>query len=91
MSNGCRVGRVKLKSGAELRILEGTPGGNPEIVGKLLELLSRARRGEVVAIAMVVVNPKGTVATGWELADGPWYHHLSSGANTLLLRLGNGK
>ena len=87
--NGCRVGRVRLKSGGELRVLKTADGGNPEIVDKLLDLLMRARRGEVVAIAMVAVTPNGTVTTGWEIADGPYYHHLASGALTLAGRMGN--
>jgi hypothetical protein len=89
--NGCRVGRVRLKSGGELRVFDGSSGGNPEIVDKLLELLTRARKGEVVAIAMVVVSPNGTVSTGWEIANGPYYHHLSSGALTLAGRMGAAK
>lgn len=89
--NGCRVSRVRLKSGGELRVFNGSSGGSPEVVDKLLDLLTRARKGEVVALAVAVVNPNGTVSTGWEIANGPYYHHLASGALTLAIRLGNGK
>lgn len=88
--SGCRIGRVRLKSGGELRVFNGSSGGDPDIVNKLLDLLTRARKGEVVAIAMVVVCPNGTVSTGWETANGPYYHHVASGALTLAGRMGNG-
>ena len=88
-SNRCRIGRVRFKSGAEMRVLDTPPpNGEPEVVKMLLDLLVRARSGSVIAVAMVAVSPKGTVSTGWCEGRGPNHHQLASGAATLLCRIG---
>lgn len=89
-SNGCRIGRIRFKSGAEMRVLDTPPPakGEPDVIKMLLDLLVRARSGNVVAVAMVSVNPKGTVTTGWCEGRGPNHHQLASGAATLLCRIG---
>lgn len=88
-SNGCRIGKVKVKGGAEVRILENRHTGNPALVKMLIDLLDRARTGELVAFAMVSVNPRGTVGTAWTYGSGGNHHHeLASGALTLAQRIG---
>lgn len=87
--NGGRIGRVKLKNGAELHVLENRQTGNQEIVSLLINLLDRARHGDLVAFGMVTVNPRGTVGTGWISDDGTHYHELASGALTLSHRMGS--
>jgi hypothetical protein len=87
-TNGGRIGRVKFKNGAEVRILENRNTGDPDVVNLLLTLLNRARKGELVAFAMVSVNPRGTVGTAWANGDGSHHHELASGALTLANRIG---
>lgn len=87
-ANGCRIGKVKIKGGAEVRVLETRNTGNPEIIKLLINLLDRARSGELVAFGMVSVNPRGTVGTAWCSGQGRHHHELASGALTLATRIG---
>jgi hypothetical protein len=90
ISNGsCRIGRVRFKSGGEMRVLETRPQGDPEVLEMLIDYLDRARRGELVALAVVSVSPDGIVATGWGGGGGGYYHEIVSGAATLLHRMGS--
>ena len=57
-TNGGRIGRVKFKNGAEVRILENRNTGDPDVIELLLNLLGRARKGQLVAFAMVSVSPE---------------------------------
>lgn len=86
--NGGRIGRVKFKNGTEVRILESRNTGDPDVIELLLNLLDRARKGELVAFAMVSVNPNGTVGTAWANSDGSHHHELASGTLTLASRIG---
>ena len=87
-TNGCRIGKVKVKGGAEVRVLETRHGGNQQIIDLLISLLDRARKGQLVAFGMISVNPKGTVGTAWVSDDGRHHHELASGALTLAHRMG---
>jgi hypothetical protein len=87
-NGSCRIGRVRFKSGGEMRVLETRPQGDPEVLEMLIDYLDRARRGELVALAVVSVNPDGTVATAWGGGEGAYYHYIASGAATLLYRIG---
>lgn len=84
----CRIGRVKMKSGAEVRILDGDRGGDPDVVSLLMEMLQKARRGEIESIAIVTVDPNGTVGSCWEQGAAGNFHQLSSGALMLACRFG---
>lgn len=89
VTNGGRIGRVKIKNGAEVVVLENRHTGNPALVRMLIDLLDRARRGDLVAFGMVTVNPRGTVGTAWTYGgDGSHHHELASGALTLAHRIG---
>ena len=87
-SNGCRIGKVRVKGGAEVRVLETRHGGNQQIIDMLISLLDRARNGQLVAFGMISVNPSGTVGTAWVSDDGRHHHELASGALTLAHRMG---
>lgn len=87
-TNGGRIGRVKFKNGAEVRILESRNTGEPDVIELLLNLLGRARNGQLVAFAMVSVSPNGTVGTAWANGDGSHHHELASGSLTLANRIG---
>lgn len=58
----------------------------PDVVEVLEDYLERARRGELVAICLVGVNPVGNVVTSYRNPSN-WMHHITSGAATLLYRL----
>lgn len=87
-TNGGRIGRVKVKNGAELRILENHSIGNPDVINMLVDLLEKARKGELVAFGMICVNARGTVGTAWTYGGGNHHHELASGALTLASRIG---
>lgn len=87
-ANRCRIGRIKLKTGAEIRVLDTPREGNPDVMEMLIRLLDKARRGELVAFGMVTVNGKGTVGTAWTYGEGGHHYELASGALTLATRLG---
>jgi hypothetical protein len=88
-ANGCRIGKIRVKGGgAEVRVLETHHAGNPEIISMLINLLDRARTGELVAFGMVSVNPRGTVGTAWCSDGGRHHHELASGALSLAHRMG---
>lgn len=59
---------------------------NPELVPYIEEILERAKRGEITAIATVEVERGGYVASGL-CNDGKSYHALNSGAARLSARL----
>lgn len=71
-----------------MRVLDTPRNGEPEVIDMLVDLLSRARSGNVSAMAMVAVSSTGTVSTGWCNGGGPNHHRLVSGAATLLCRIG---
>jgi hypothetical protein len=50
----------------------GAPAGQPDqaIIDRLEDLLARARRGEVSALAYATVSPGGHKATGWDGTQG---------------------
>lgn len=60
--------------------------GEPTVVEMLEDWLAMARRGEVTAIAIAGVKPNGRVTTSFN-NPAQWYHHLVSGAATLMHRL----
>jgi hypothetical protein len=43
--------------------------GNPDLVEKLEEMLSRARSGQITAMSMAYVNADGTIETRWSGGD----------------------
>jgi hypothetical protein len=87
--NGGRIGKVKVKNGAEVVVLENRHTGNPVLIGMLIDLLDRARSDDLVALGVITVNPRGTVGTAWNSGgDGSHYHELASGALTLAHRMG---
>lgn len=77
-----------MKSGADVRILDGGRGGDPDVVSLLMEMLQKARRGEIVALAMVTVSPDGTVGTCWEQGVDGNFHELASGSLMMACRFG---
>jgi hypothetical protein len=60
--------------------------GEPDVIVMLEEWLERARRGEVLAVAVAGVKPNGDVTTSFNNPS-RWHHHLTSGAAVLLHRL----
>lgn len=86
--SSCRIGRVKMKTGADVRILNGSTGGDPDVVALLMEMLQKARRGEIESVAIVTVDPNGTVGSCWEQGIAGNFHQLSSGALMLACRFG---
>ena len=60
--------------------------GEPTVLGMLEEWTERARRGDIVAIAIAGVRPNGAVTTSFDNPD-RWHHHLVSGVATLMHRL----
>ena len=89
-ANNCRIGRVKLKKGPDLRIFPQFTGGDPELVEMMVETLDRVRRGEIAALAFVLVTTSGSVRTGWTQSGAASYHGLASGSAALLTRLSGG-
>lgn len=58
---------------AEIRTLfGGAPAGEPDqdIIARLEDLLARAKRGEVSAVAYATLSPGGSKATGWDGTQG---------------------
>lgn len=74
----------------EVRLLPGgsAPGHipSPDVIRLLEDILEQARRGEVVSLGIVTVNPAGTYTTGWECANGTRFA-LFAGAHNLTNRL----
>ena len=65
-------------------VAQGEP--EPDIVEMLEDYLSRAKRGEIVAIGIVGVAPNCHVVTSYRNPS-HWLHQLTSGAATLSYRL----
>lgn len=86
-SHGCKIGRVKFKSGGEMRLLDCPTVGEPDVIEMLVDLLRDARKGAVVSFGFVVVCEDGSVETGWAYGDAETYHHMHSGAVILVSRL----
>jgi hypothetical protein len=87
--NRCRIGLIKFKAGGEMRVLDTPRQGDPDVIDMLVNLLDRARRGDLVAFAMVSVRDDGTVGTGWTMGSNTdHFHELASGALTLAHRMG---
>ena len=89
MTHRCRIGRVRMKAGADVRVIDGAQGGDPYVTALLMDMLKKARRGDLLAVAMVTVDSEGAVGTCWEQGEGPYFHNLASGALTLAFRLGD--
>lgn len=75
---GCRIGRVRFRSGGEVRIL---PAAAPlseaqdDQVAMLTHALSQVRSGEWRSVAVVAINRDGSATpTRWSLADGDGMH-----------------
>lgn len=85
-----RIGRIRLRSGAEIRVLPGGSGGHADVNEVLQRFLGESRAGRLSAVAIVAVQPDGTVLTGWKGADRGHHHHLASGALTLARRISEG-
>lgn len=86
--SGCRIGRVILKGGAELRRFPVVARDlNVEAIGMVSDLLDDLRSGEVRAIGFVAVKRGGFVSTGFSNSPEGSYHAITSGAAVLAARL----
>lgn len=56
------------REGAKVHaIFGGSPSGHPdeEIIGRIEELLERAKKGEIASIAYALTDPGQTLENGW--------------------------
>ena len=61
---------------------------SPNVVARLEDLLQRARDGRILSLAYVVVEPSGSVATGFETTlELKHAHHMTAGTVYLQHRL----
>ena len=70
------------------RLFRIVPGGpSPDVSQRVAELKQRLRRGDIRAVAFVLVNGSGVVSTGFAGNDDGFLHQMVSGTETLRMRL----
>ena len=54
----------------EATLLPGQP--NRPVIEMLERFIERAKRGEIAAVALVIVTPAGGTTHAWEIGDSTW-------------------